>query len=195
MDARYSQLPNYSLAPGATVMRRADAADHRVAEDSPATQVMTDFAVVDAVRVPPNATIDAAIEQMKSSGVRLLFVMGSGDELLGVITSRDIEGEKPLRFQREIGVSRADVLVRDIMTPRDTLAVLLLEDVRRSRVGDIVATLKKMGRQHAIVVEDTRGKMRVCGLFSTTRIGRQLGIPLEVGETARTFAEIEAALR
>jgi len=176
-------------------MRRADAAEQRVTEDSPALEVMTDLALIDAVRVSSNVPIDAALEQMKDSGVRLLFVASSGDELLGVITSRDIESEKPMRLQQETGLTRADVLARDIMTPRDSLEVLKLEDVRRARVGDIVATLKNMGRQHAIVVDAAGGGMRVCGLFSTTRIGRQLGVVLEVAETARTFSEIEAALR
>ena len=195
MNTRFSPLGDFPLAPGATVMRRADAADHPVTEDSPALDVMTDFATVDAVRVSPNVPIDAAHEQMKTSGVRLLFIVGSGDELLGVITSRDIESEKPLRFQRELGVTRADVLARDIMTQRDHLEVLTLEDVKHSRVGDIVSTLRHLGRQHAMVVESTKGGFRVRGLFSTSRIGRQLGVVLEFGEKARTFAEIEAALR
>jgi hypothetical protein len=112
-----------------------------------------------------------------------------------VITSRDIEGEKPLRFQHEAGVGRSEVLVRDIMTPRDRLDVLQLDDVQRARVGDVVATLRHLGRQHALVVERDGARQRVRGLFSTTRIGRQLGTVLEVGETAHTFAEIGAALR
>jgi CBS domain-containing protein len=156
---------------------------------------MTDFSVIDAVRISSNVPVDTALEQMKNAGVRLLFVTSPGDELLGVITSRDIEGEKPMRVQRELGVTRAEVLVRDIMTHRDFLQVLLLQDVRRARVGDIVATLKRMGRQHAIVVESAGGSTVVRGLFSTTRIGRQLGVAIEVGELAKTFVEIEAALR
>ncbi len=195
MSARFTPLRDYPAVHGTAIMRRADAAEQRVTENSPAPEVMTDLAVIDAVRVSSNVPIDAALEQMKSSGVRLLFVASSGDELLGVITSRDIESEKPMRFQRETGLTRADVLVRDIMTPRDALEVLKLEDVRRARVGDIIATLKNMGRQHAIVVDAAGSGMRICGLFSTTRISRQLGVTLEVAETARTFSEIEAALR
>ncbi|MBI1733161.1 MAG: CBS domain-containing protein [Gammaproteobacteria bacterium] len=195
MDIPFSPLKEISLAAGATVLRQADAASHAVTAGSPALEVMTDFAVVDAVRISANVPIDTALEQMKNAGVRLLFVMNPGDELLGVVTSRDIEGEKPMRMQRELGVTRAEVLVRDIMTPRDNLHVLLLEDVRRARVGDIVVTLKRMGRQHAMVVEKTGGRTSVRGLFSTSRIGRQLGVVLEVGELAKSFAEIEVALR
>jgi CBS domain-containing protein len=195
MDTRFSPLREHPLAAGARVLRQADLAAHAVTSGSPALDVMTDFSHVDAVRISSNVPIDTALEQMKNAGVRLLFVTAPGDELLGVVTSRDIEGEKPMQAQRAIGVTRSEVLVRDIMTRREDLQVLQLEDVRRARVGDIVATLKRMGRQHAIVVETGADGTFVRGMFSTTRIGRQLGAVLEVGELARTFAEIEAALR
>lgn len=195
MDTKYTPLPDHPLAAGATVMRRVDATDHRVTEDQPALEVMTDLTQVDAVRVAPNLSIDAALERMKSAGVRLLFVTNPADELLGVITSRDIEGEKPVRFQHEVGVSHAEVLVRDIMTPRDKLEALRFEDVLHAQIGDIVATLRHMGRQHALVVERSNDGERVHGMFSTSRIGRQLGQPLEIHETAHTFAEIGTALR
>jgi len=191
---QYLPLHHHRLAGVASVTRRTEAGDHRATAQSPATEVMTDLTAVDAVRVAPNLPIDAALERMKVGGVRLLFVTGQGDDLLGVITSRDIEGERPVRFQHEVGVSRAEVLVRDIMTPRDQLEAMLLSDVRRARVGDVVATLRRIGRQHALVVDPVGGAQRVCGLFSTSRIGRQLGVTLEVGETAQTFAEIGAAL-
>jgi CBS domain-containing protein len=195
MDTPFFPLKEVPLAAGARVMRQADAATHPVGAGSPALDVMTDFSVIDPVRISSNVPVDTALEQMKNAGVRFLFVTSPGDELLGVITSRDIEGEKPMRIQRELGVTRAEVLVRDIMTHRDFLQALRLEDVRRARVGDIVATLKRMGRQHAMVVETAGNRTFVRGLFSTTRIGRQLGVTLEVGELAKTFSEIEAALR
>jgi len=195
MDTTRTRLPDHPLAAGATVMRRVDATDHAVTPAHAALEVMTDLAQVDAVRVAPNLTIDGALERMKSAGVRLLFVTNPADELIGVLTSRDVEGEKPVRFQHEVGVSRAEVLVRDIMTPRDQLEALQYDDVQRAKVGDVVATLQHMGRQHALVVERHGGRERVRGIFSTSRIGRQLGTALEVGETAHTFAEIGAALR
>jgi hypothetical protein len=34
----------------------------------------------------------------------------------------------------------------------------------------------------------------VCGIFSATQIGRQLGMPIATFEVAHTFAEIEAEL-
>lgn len=196
MAESYAPLLHHTLPRDARLLRRTDLdAGTKVAAASPALAVMTDLQQVDAVRVAPGVAIDAALERMKISGVRLLFVTGPGDELLGVITSRDIEGEKPMRVQHDLGVTRAEVLVRDIMTARESIEVLLLDDVERARVGDVVATLRAIGRQHALVVDPRGGTSRVRGLFSTSRIGRQLGTAFEVGETAHGFAEIGAALR
>lgn len=196
MSESYLVLADHPLGAGAVLMRRVESGhDRRLTPASPALEAMTDLAQVDAVRVAPGLPIDAAVERMKVAGVRLLFVNNPADELIGVITSRDIEGEKPVRFQHETGVGRGEVLVRDIMTPRDQLDALQLDDVQRARVGDIVATLRHLGRQHALVVERDGGRERVRGLFSVSRIARQLGVALDVGETAHTFAEIGAALR
>ena len=188
-------LADHPLAAGAVLMRRTESVEQRLTATSPALEAMTDLASVDAVRIAPGLSIDVALERMRAAGVRLLFVINPADEVIGVITSNDIEGEKPVRFQHEMGVGRGEVLVRDIMTPRERIDALLLDDVQRARVGDIVATLRHLGRQHALVVERNGARERVRGLFSTTRIGRQLGTTLEVGETAHTFAEIGTALR
>lgn len=58
------------------------------------------------------------------------------------------------------------------------------------RVGHVVATLKATGRQHIIVADGNR----VCGVFSTQRIARQLGIDFGSFTVAGTFSEIETAL-
>jgi hypothetical protein len=95
----------------------------------------------------------------------------------------------------ERGVRREDVMVRDIMTPQERLEVLDMAEVRASKVGHVVATLRKAGRQHALVVEsDGRSRQIVRGLFSATQIARQLGATIQTSEIARTFSEIEALL-
>jgi len=196
MAETFAPLLHHVLPRDVRLHRRTDVgAATKATPNSPALAVMTDLQQADAVRIAPGIAIDAALERMKIAGVRLLFVAGPGDELLGLVTSRDIEGEKPVRMQHELGITRAEVLVRDIMTARESIEVLMLDDVERARVGDVVATLHAMGRQHALVVDPRGDTTRMRGLFSTSRIGNQLGATLEVGETAHGFAEIGAALR
>ena len=87
------------------------------------------------------------------------------------------------------------------MTPADLLEAMDFQDVLQVRVGDIVETLKRSGRQHALVIESgsadaTAATRTVRGMFSLTQITRHLGLPPQVGrDIARTFAEIEAAIR
>ena len=157
---------------------------------------MTDLKHVCAATIEPEDTLDAANQTMIERGVRLLLVVDRLRLVLGLITANDILGEKPLLFIQEQGIKRQDVLVRDIMTPQHQLEVLKMEDVLRARVGHLVATLKKSGRQHAVVVDvnalDQTQKVR--GIFSATQVARQLGVTIQTTEVARTFAEIEAML-
>ncbi|HKJ07655.1 MAG TPA: CBS domain-containing protein [Gammaproteobacteria bacterium] len=169
--------------------------DH-VTMDSPAMLVMTDLRQVTAVTVEANVSIDWALGRMKESGVRLLLVADSHDEVQGLITSTDIQGEKPMQLLKDMGGQRAELRVRDIMIPAEALEVMRLEDVLKARVGDVVVTLKRVGRRHALVedIEPHSGQPAVRGIFSISQIGKQLGIAIEPVEVATTFAEVSAAL-
>jgi len=90
------------------------------------------------------------------------------------------------------GVTHAELIVADLMTPAARLDSLTFQDVSQMRVGHIVATLKAIRRQH-LLVSEADGK-RVRGIFSATQLARQLGMPLQTFEVAQTFADIEAAL-
>ena len=128
-------------------------------------------------------------------GVRMLLVLDDHEEIAGLITATDVLGEKPVRFLKNMGGTNADILVSDIMTPRPELEVMKFEDVKHATVGQIVATLKRSNRQHAmVVVEGADGRQTICGLFSVTQIARQLGAQVQSFELARTFAEIEAVI-
>lgn len=191
----YAPLPAALLEAGAGYAQPTQAVPEKVTLDDVALGVMTDLARVTAVIILAGDTLDEAHRRMIQRGVRLLLVVDEDRRVVGLITATDILGEKPVLYASERGLRRGEVLVRDIMTPRERLEVLSLADVRAARVGHVVATLRKAGRQHAVVVEqDDRGRQRVRGLFSATQIARQLGVSLQTAEIARTFAEIEASL-
>jgi CBS domain-containing protein len=155
---------------------------------------MTDLARVAAATVGPDASLARAEEHMRHSGVRLLFVVDGGPDLLGLITLTDLKGGRPLEFQREMGVPISEIRVRDIMTPVGRLEAMSIREVAGARIGDVVETLKRTGRQHALVMEHTTAGPAIRGIFSASRIGRQLGKPIETAGIAYTFAELEAAL-
>ena len=186
----YSPLSLTLLETGARVAEPN--APGRVTLDDPAFSVMTDLREVSAATTRPEETIDTAHSVMIRRAVRLLFVLDPDGTVAGVITATDLLGEKPMRFMQARGVSHAEILVEDIMTPASMLEAMSILEVAQMRVGHIVATLKAVGRKHLMVSED--GGRRVRGLFSASQVARQLGIEVQTFEVARSFAEVEAAL-
>lgn len=192
----FSPLPPSNLAHGAAYCQPLQISPAHVDLSDPAVRVMTDLKEVMAVTIGPKKTVDAASERMVRHKVRLLLVIDDQETVIGLVTSTDILGEKPLQFIRQSGGKREDVLVCHIMTPQEKLEVLCMKDVATAKVGHIVATLKKCGRQHALVV-DTEGSgqdQRVRGIFSTSQVSKLLGKEIQTLEIARTFAEIQAQL-
>ena len=191
----YPALSSVMLQAGIGYAQPSQTLPEKVTLDDPAPQVLTDFQRVTAVIILSGDAVDEAHARMIQRGVRLLLVVDQDRKVLGVITANDILGEKPMQMIVERGITRGDLLVRDVMTPQEQLDVLNFADVRGAKVGHVVATLQKAGRQHAIVVEfDDKGRQKVRGVFSATQIARQLGVAIPTSQVARTFSEIEAML-
>ena len=208
MDRDYHALPIRELGAGAGFRRPTQSEAARVTPESPAMQVMTDLTRVSPATIRPQAPLSGANQFMITRGVRLLLVVDEQhDTILGVITASDLLGERPMLAATGRGLRRDELAVADVMTPATQVEVIALADVGGSRVGHVLETLRRAGRQHALVVDyDTlppaglleRATLRtmVRGIFSISQIARQLGVALPPGgEVARTFSEIESALK
>lgn len=194
--AEFRALPLHPLPGLVSYFEPSQELPAQVKANSPAILVMTDLRQQIAVTVEPNVSIDWALQRMKTAGVRLLFVVNSDKEILGLITSTDILGEKPLQFHRELHLRYEEIMVRDIMTPQSELEVLHMDDVLRASVGDIVATLQSIGRRHGLVFDDDMRAKRasIRGIFSVSQISKQLDQPIETTGVANTFAKVEVAM-
>jgi CBS domain-containing protein len=192
MEREFDPLPIRELGAGAGFRRPTQAEVARVTQDSPALQVMTDLANVSPATIRPQAPLAGANQFMITRGVRLLLVVDERDVILGLITATDLLGERPMQVAAERGLRRDELSVADVMTPAAQIEVIAFADVEASRVGHVLETLRRLGRQHALVADRAN---TVCGIFSISQIARQLGLTLASGgSVARTFSEIEAAL-
>lgn len=195
MNREYFPLTEHSLKTSASFLSPAQKLPEKITLEDPAINAMTDLSRATVVTTRAQTSMDKAHDKMKRCGVRTLLVVDDGDKVLGILTTTDILGEKPMRFLKHTGGTHAEIQVGDIMTPHRDLEVLMLADVLGAKVGHILATLKSAGRQHALVVTDkTDGGHVICGIFSATQIARQLGAQIQITEVARTFAQVEQAL-
>ncbi len=149
---------------------------HRVAPTDPAALVMTDFAAQTPVLVTAERPIDDALRDMMVAGVRALLV-ARGEKVIGLITSYDIQGERPLQFLNSSSFTRHDeIQVGHVMTPWEQVPMLDWNTVRTASVADIAARFQAhRAITHLIVLERAApGGTVVRGLFSRTQLERQL---------------------
>ena len=206
MDRQYQSLPIRELGETAGFRRPLQPQAARVTVESPALEVMTDLCRTSPATIRPQAPIEGANQYMISRGVRLLLVVDERETVLGVVTATDVLGEKALRIATDRAMKRGELTVGDIMTPARQVEVIALTDIEGARVGHVLETLRRAGRQHALVVDFDAiapkslidapvNRAMVRGILSISQLGRQLGVALQTaGEVARTFSEIESAL-
>ena len=190
----FQALPITMLKPGIGFCSPEQALRERVKIDDSALDVMTDFNLVSVVVARPSDGIDDALARMKQRKVRSLLVIDAERVVVGLVTATDVLGEKPMRLVESHKFRHEDILIQDIMTPIHRLEAIDIEVVRTAKVGHVLATLQKSGRQHTLVTERDG---RVRGMFSATQIARQLGVDaqsINPTEIMKTFAEIRELL-
>ena len=142
----------------------------------PALSVMTDFRERSSVLVSENATIDAALDHMKHTGVRCAFAIDDERRVVvGLITAYDIASEKPMRHMLSMASKRGEVLVKDIMLPPVEWHSADIKDIERLTVAAVARAFDESQLTHIPVVEKSeKGDVRLRGLLSAARIRRLL---------------------
>lgn len=189
-------LPTFRLDDGVQIAQAAPWSQAPVTLDSPALAVMTDLTQVKAATIQPGTSLRQAEQMMVYQGVRMLFVVSDMPSFLGLITSTDLHGDRQMKLVHERGARYDDLVVADVMTPLALLDAVDFARVSRAVVGELVATLRRHGRNHLLVLQAaTEGTpRRVRGVVSRSQIERQLGQPIELTPIAENFSEIERAL-
>lgn len=140
-----------------------------------AVSVMTDFAHEHPITINEERPIEDALEDMIRFGVRALLVC-RGDTVTGLVTSYDIQGERPLKFLQSSTYTRHDeILVGHVMTPWEQVPVLDWEELADATVSDVLALFHATDVTHLLVMQRAGGgSSLVRGLISRTRLERQL---------------------
>jgi len=105
----YASLESHLLKAGSGYAHPNQTVLERVTLDAPAVHAMTDFKAITAVIVLSGDSMNEAHRRMIQRGVRLLLVVDQDRCVVGVITSADVLGEKPMRVvsQRAVSAGRS----------------------------------------------------------------------------------------
>lgn len=193
MKHDYPALTFHSMPVGIGYARPEQVFRSGLSVDSPALDAMTDLRRNTALTVERTNTLAATRERMQKLGVRMLLVTGATGAVMGVITATDLDSERPAKIAAKTGERPEELLVQDIMTLRGRIEVLRLGDVDQANVGQVLNSLRRAGRRHALVLDDAVGghPPEICGIFSLSRLCGQIGLDIQPGAD---IAAVEAAL-
>ncbi len=191
-----ASLPTQLLDPGATLVQAQPWNDRPVTLESAALEVMTDLTRVKAAFTAPGTGLRQAEQLMIHQGVRMLFVTPQMPGIEGLVTTTDLSSDKVLRVVQQRGLHFDELTVADVMTPQGQLDAIDIATMRSASVANVVATFKRLGRNHLLVLEQGSGpaSQQVRGVISRSQVERQLGALIEMTEVANSFADVERLL-
>jgi hypothetical protein len=188
------QTPPQALLPLARAEAHVELAD-------PASAVFTDLRVAPGVVVPTTESLEETRRLMQLAGVRMAFVVNAGEDVMGMVTLADLQGERPAQAARVRGVPPRDLTALDVMTAVGHWSTIDAAHLARAQVGHVVETLRATGQRYLVVVERivddaqlNRAHWVIRGLFSANRVERALGRPIAEELRSKSFAELAATL-
>lgn len=195
MPQDYSLLTTQPLGEGVTY-HHPERGPEIVHEDSPAIHVFTDFTARQPEVVYPQVCIDEALERMKKANVKSLLVVDDvSDQVIGLVSSRVLQSVQAGITAQEQGVSPKDLTVEMMMAKCNTLYTLNYSDISNARVGHIIRLIHDLGVFHLLVIDRCdEGENMVRGIFSASRISRQIGQDITSDYHAQSLAEINKRL-
>lgn len=141
---------------------------------SPAIDFFTDFRYVKPLIIDSDIPIDQVEALMCQVHVHLKIVINRDNEIIGLISHKDLVGERPIQIEARQKISRSEIVVSDIMTPIKALKALRYSELVDTKISDVLEALKEEHASHFLVIDDESSF--ICGLISTSDIMQKLDL-------------------
>ena len=153
---------------------------------SPALSVVTDFKHSLPNMISATSSASDALEMMQQEQSKLKLVVDNDGEMVGLLHLEQLSDQAIMR-RVAFGDSRDDILVADLMRPRERIKALAYQQLKQCSIADVVNTLQSSGEQHCVVID--RESHQIRGVISAQDIARRLKVNLHIQQTP-TFLHI-----
>jgi CBS domain-containing protein len=161
--------------------------------DAPALAILTDFKSHRPHVVESHLSAVETAEQMLYENIRVKLVINRAGDLVGLVTSEELSEQNILLHQVTARIKRTEVLVADVMLPREAISAIPYADFSRATVADIIDLLQRHGERHCFVVDQDNHHIR--GVVSTTEIARRLHAPVVIDQKPNVASMAAAMIR
>jgi len=196
MNKNFQAIPHFNFTFAWTCVQPPALPEVTHIQDS-ALSVMVDFKYHTPPLISAHKSLEEAQAEMRIYHLPVLIVVDSEERMLGVVTTDDILGEKPVKISQEGRIPRSEIEVEMVMLPFKKTTAIEIDDLTHAKVGHIIQTFRET-KQHVLMVvkTDPENKTRIIlGLFSASLISRQLDKDItQVMSEAESIAELQHGL-
>ena len=158
--------------------------------NSSATRIFTDFKYVKPLVIEAETFAVDAIKLMAKAHVQMKIVISESSDFLGIISTKELS-EQNMVTEVAKGVEREEIIVQDMMIPRNSLQAINKGDMVDATVRDVIKSLKNYNLSHCLVVDRVYHHIR--GVISSSDIARKLHLPLAI-DTKMSFKRLYEAI-
>ena len=155
--------------------------------DSPALDIFTDFDISRPIVVDVSTSALGTAKIMEKTHAYMRLVIDKNEKFVGIITMQELSQHNLLVQAKKMGQTIDELLVTDMMVPRDDIQAFDYEQITTAKVSDVVRILQENNLHHMLVIDQKRHHIR--GLIAASDLARKLSIPIEIHQRP-SFSEI-----
>ena len=187
-----------SLSAGARYRLVSPEDEDTLTNDAAASELLKDFTRQAPVIVRSSREIQEVKKTLDVSGETFCVVINRNDEVVGILTLKDLIGSWPMSLANQRGSTIADIVARDIMRPVWRLPTIELGKLQDLKIDELIAIFKGLHSDYLLVMDTVAvgaEEQVICGLLSSDDLSRRLGIRVNPDPGPGSFSDIVHAVR
>ncbi|MEO9589271.1 MULTISPECIES: CBS domain-containing protein [Marinobacter] len=187
-----------SLSAGARYRLVSQEDEDTLTNDAAASELLKDFTRQAPVIARSSREIQEVKKTLDVSGETFCVVINRNDEVVGIVTLKDLIGSWPMSLANQRGSTIADIVARDIMRPVWRLPTIELGKLQDLKIDELIAIFKGLHSDYLLVMDTVAvgaEEQVICGLLSSDDLSRRLGIRVNPDPGPGSFSDIVHAVR
>jgi len=187
-----------SLSAGARYRLVSPEDEDTLTNDAAASELLKDFTRQAPVIVRSSREIQEVKKTLDVSGETFCVVINRNDEVVGILTLKDLIGSWPMSLANQRGSTIADIVARDIMRPVWRLPTIELGKLQDLKIDELITIFKGLHSDYLLVMDAVAvgaEEQVICGLLSADELSRRLGIRVTPDPGPGSFSDIGHAVR
>ena len=187
-----------SLSAGARYRLVSPEDEDTLTNDAAASELLKDFTRQAPVIARSSREIQEVKKTLDVSGETFCVVINRNDEVVGILTLKDLIGSWPMSLANQRGSTIADIVARDIMRPVWRLPTIELGKLQDLKIDELITIFKGLHSDYLLVMDAVAvgaEEQVICGLLSADELSRRLGIRVTPDPGPGSFSDIVHAVR